>query len=259
MTWYDYSIAIGSFVTDLADKMVTEGWTRQEAGYDTVKPAGYADIYVLLESLFGSIPENDGGSSSYNFTYIQPNIRAAYDAVNHKPDTSANGGYSRFRMIDNYTDYSAHATKVYSVKGWIDGKTILLYIEADNTVSGWGMQILFIGEVEAVAAAAATVMLFCSEYVSEVGTHSLAQSYSDDMRETHFIHCLGDGVGYMPFVGGHGASSVDNEVRPQPVAIWSIVLAIDGLYIKPGKPVNYANRFHENRAGLMTDRVGRRE
>ena len=53
MTWYDYSIAIGSFVTDLADKMVTEGWTRQEAGYDTVKPAGYSDIYVLLENLLG--------------------------------------------------------------------------------------------------------------------------------------------------------------------------------------------------------------
>jgi hypothetical protein len=231
MTWYDYSVAIGSFVSDLASKMQAEGWTRAEAGYDTMKPSGYSDVYVLFESLFGTLPDNDGGSSSSNFTYIQVRIRAGYDSGSHMPDTGENGGCSRFRMIDNGTDYSADSSKVYRVKGWIDGKTVLIWIEADEAISGYKRQIIFVGEVEAVGAGAATVMLLCSEYVSEKGTSSsLNHSYADDMWETHFIHCLGDDVGYMPFVGGHGASSVDNKVRPQPIAVWRRTAAGDKFH-----------------------------
>jgi len=219
MTWYDYDVTIANFVSDLATKAIAEGWVRQEIGYNTIYPAGYPGFLVLFESLYGTISQQTG-SSTNTFTHVTIHARATYDAGNHRTNTAANGGDARFRMIETNTDYSASAAKNYHVKGWIDSTHIAIDVMADNTCTGWGRHFIFVGEVEAVDAAANTCVLFSPEELNDVGQSIEGQSYAYWYYENHFIHVLGDNTGLYPWSYGLGVSQQSNKVRPSPVYLW---------------------------------------
>lgn len=220
MTWYNYTIAYNGFIADLITKIKAEGWTETEAGYGTVQPAGYS-IYYLIDALtYGSIMENiESGSTSRNFTYMTIHQRATYNAATHVPTTTANGGDARLRLVYN-VDLTAEAVKLITVKGWIDSTHVCLYITADATQASYVPWILFMGEVEAVGAGADTCMMMSTEVLSPVGDGAYNPTYAPCDAETHFVHCLGDGMGYYPVSYGVGGSAMDSKVRPGQILIW---------------------------------------
>jgi hypothetical protein len=177
MTYYNYSVNIVDFVSDLATKAIAEGWHREEVGYDTIYPDGYSGFKVLFESLYASIINGSSGSSSYYFTYITVHCRATYNAGTHVPTTNANGGDARFRMIYN-ADHHASATKKYYVKGWIDSKHICIDVLADPTIADNARWLIYVGEVEAVDAAANTCMCLTPEVLNQV----CSLPYRDELR-----------------------------------------------------------------------------
>ena len=237
MTWYNYSVAFNAFIADLITKLVAEGWVKAEVGYNTVHPASYASIFMLPTLAYGSIQNNEG-SSSYNFTYLNINFRAAYNSGSHVPTTTANGGDQRYRLVFN-VDLTASATKLLYVKGWIDGNTICIDLKADETQTGWSRHFVFIGEVEAMDAGANTVMMLATEIINRVGDGAGASSIYDYRYSTSFVHALGDSIGYYPLIYGFGASSVSNKARPGLCYIWRCEATVD-------KPGNVAYRVPTN-------------
>ena len=219
MTWYNYSVNIVDFVSDLATKAIAEGWTREEVGYDTIYPSGYSGFKVLFESLYGSIINGSSGSSSYYFTYLTVHCRATYNSGTHVPTTNANGGDARFRMIYN-ADHHASATKKYYVKGWIDSKHICIDVLADPTIADNARWLIYVGEVEAVDAAANTCMCLSPEVLNQVGGGAYDDSYAPCLTETNFVHVLGDNCGYYPYIYGLGVSFASNKIRAGPLLIW---------------------------------------
>ena len=218
--WHEWSCSVPGFVSVLATALANAGWTRAEEGYDTMSPEGYPDIYFSLENLYSaSLIRQDGGTTSDQFTYLQARLREGYDGGTHLPDTSENGGRSRFRMFrDN--DYTADDGVTYDIKGWITSTCCLLWIHSEAVSGGDKRQIIFCGEMDRIGEGAKTVMLLVSEWVSETGTRSIDQTNSNPPLETHFIHCLGDGHCYIPMSHGFGVSSLDNKIRPQVVVAW---------------------------------------
>jgi len=221
MTWHDYSVSFAEFADDLTDKLVAEGWVREEAGYNTVQPAGYSSIRLLIKLAYSlNMYRGDGLSTgTYDMTYIEAALRAGYSEATHAP--TGNGGLTRFRLIESATDYSASESAYLYVKGWITDKICAIQIRCDPLISGGGnYQFIFVGECLAIDAAANTVLLLAPEYYSETGTLSSAQSYFPSEGETHFIHCLGDGNAYYPVGFGMCASRLSNKVRSTPLYVW---------------------------------------
>jgi len=219
LTHYNYSIAIKDFVADLISKLKTEGWTETEEGYNTVQPSGYSIHYLIDALAYASIRYADGSSSNGNFTHLTIHMRATYDAVNHRPNTAANGGDARFRFMYG-ADYTAEAVKVFNVRGWIDDKHCCLVVQPDPTISNVSTWTLYMGEVEAVGAASNTCMLNTPEVLNTVGMGAYEPSYAPWYDESLFIHCLGDGAIYFPMIYGFGASGIDSKIRPGLVYLW---------------------------------------
>jgi hypothetical protein len=220
LTWYNYTVAYNGFVADLVSKLIAEGWTQTEGGYNTVQPAGY-NIYYLIDALvYGSVWYNtDSGTSSANMTYINIHMRAAYNSGTHVPTTTANGGDSKIRLVYN-VDLTAEAVKLITVKGWIDDKHLCLYICPDATQTNYSSWILYMGEVEAVGAGANTCMLTSSGVTNEVGNGTYNPSYEQPNSESHLVHCLGNGYAYYPLAYGMGGSAIDSKVRTGQIPLW---------------------------------------
>jgi hypothetical protein len=225
-TYYDYSVAFNAFCSDLKDKLVANGWTQQEGGYNTCEPAGYT-IYVEPTFAYNAAKAfTDGSSSTGQFTWLRMRMRSSYDAGNHRPNTGVNGGCTNFRLVYNGGDWSASATGLLFVRGWIWDKGFVLTIRPDpvTVTSGTLIQIIVIcAEGQAIDASANTMLLLCpcwQEEETEYGMKSVDQTNYDNQRETHFIHCLGDAHSYMPLSLGFGVSQPSNKLRVMPLYVW---------------------------------------
>jgi hypothetical protein len=153
-------------------------------------------------------------------------MRSAYDAGNHRPNTGNNGGCANFRLVYNGGDWSASATGLLFVRGWIWDKGFILTIRPDPVTVTSGtliQQIVICAEGQAVDASANTMLLLCpcwGEEETEYGLKSVDQTNFDNQRETHFIHCLGDAHGYVPICLGFGVSALSNKLRSMPLYVW---------------------------------------
>jgi len=225
MTWYEYTVSFADFPTDLANKLETEGWVRAESGYNTMKPSGY-EIFVFPEMNYATRWGTDNGTTNFTWTSLRIWMRAGYNFVNHRPDTSKNGGIGVYRLVRN-ADYSSSTSGLLNVRGWIWNKGFALFVWPDPYTVTSGdkiLQFIFCGEVQAVDAPANTVMLLVPtwEDQGDTGAMNIDSGNIQNDDETRFVHCLGDGYAYQPICLGFGVSRISNRVRAMPLFVWGI-------------------------------------
>jgi hypothetical protein len=211
MTDYDYNVAASGFIADLITKILAEGWVRAEAGYDWFKPSGYNCVLNIPALVYGGLYRNE--TSTRNYTNFKPILRASYDQPSHIG--VGNGGSVYGGLVIAYnSNWTASANLVY-VKGWIDSKNIILFIESDSGQAGGGESCLFVCiEAQAVDALANTIMLLDSlpiglNYAGVLNPPSTAYGY---ICSCCFIHVLGDSFGYHPMMLGMGVGTA-SKVR----------------------------------------------
>jgi hypothetical protein len=235
-TYYDYSIDCNDFVSDLLTKLQNNGWTLQESGYTTVYPSGYSSIFVQPSiEYYASMYETNYSQTNYAETYIKIRMRSTYDATNHRPTITANGGAAIFHIVEG-ADYHASTTGLLLIKAWIWPTGFILRIRPDpNTItSGTRIeQLIVCAEGQAMDASANTMLLLAPYWnsganydggantESEVGMKSIdLGAYVDNTYECHFIHTLGNGDTYLPITLGFDVSSLSNKLRTMPFYAW---------------------------------------
>jgi len=125
------------FATKLADNAVTNGWTRCEAGYDWIKPAGSTNICLGRMTQLSPIRIfTEIGATGQLYTIFEPAVRESYDVGIHAPTALCLGWTGWGNPIYWAMRGENDLARDFTFEGWMDNNCIFGNVKPDSSITG---------------------------------------------------------------------------------------------------------------------------
>jgi len=134
MAWVTFTCSGTLFQQTLADRAVTNGWVRSEAGYDWIKPAASTNVALARITQLGAIRiYTEVSATGYLYTILEPSVRESYDLGAH---TGIGLGWTGWGNPIYWAGRSENdLARDYTFEGWIDSNCIFGNVKPDASIT----------------------------------------------------------------------------------------------------------------------------